>query len=120
MNVFVICPVRLGVKAEVTRYVEQLESQGHKVYYPPRDTNQDDETGYNICVQNKEGILQANEVHLFYNALSQGIHFDLGIAFALRRKIKLIKVLEAENPAYPTQKGGKSYLRMIKEWEGRK
>ena len=123
MNIFVICPVRLGVSKEATEYANKLESQGHKVIYPPRDTEQDDETGYSICKSNLDGIKWADEVHVFYHALSQGIHFDLGQAFVLNKKIKVVKILETNNPNYPNNKNNsnsKSFLRMIEVWENSK
>ena len=121
MNIFVICPVRLGVAEEATKYVQELESQGHKVIYPPRDTEQDDETGYNICKGNMKCIKWADRIDVFYSALSQGIHFDLGQAFVLNKKIKIVKILEANNPNYPTtnNSNSKSFPRMLEVWESK-
>jgi hypothetical protein len=104
---------------EATKYAEKLEKQGHKVIYPTRDTEQNDTTGYNICKSNLEGIKWADRVDVFYHALSQGIHFDLGQAFALNKKIKVVKVLLADNPNYPTtdNENSKSFPKMMKVWE---
>ena len=119
-RIFIICPVRLGIEEEVTAYVSKLEQQGHMVYYPPRDTSQVDEDtgGYQICSENKKGIMWADEVHVWYRGDSQGIHFDLGMAFALKKKIKM---LNEENlfdfmPANYSSKGNKSYPLMLKYW----
>ena len=49
-----------------------------------------------------------DEVHIFYNPDSQGTHFDMGVAFAYRRKIVVV-----ENVEYGP---GKSYPRMLDEW----
>ena len=119
MNIFVICPVRLGTAEEAIKYVEELESQGHSVIYPPRDTEQDDKTGYDICKGNLEGIKWADRIDVFYHALSQGIHFDLGQAFALNKKIKVVKVLLANNPNYliTNNENSKSFPRMMEVWE---
>ena len=66
MNIFIICPVRLGSEESIDDYIKELENGGHQVYYPPRDTNQEDfETGgYRICSDNWKGILHADEVHV--------------------------------------------------------
>ena len=119
MNIYLISPVRLGESSYASRYVEELQQQGHKVYYPHRDTRQDDDTGFRICLENYFGIASADEVHVVYNANSQGQHFDLGIAFALGKPLKVVTVEEAESQSYPEQRGGKSYLRMMSEWEKR-
>ena len=111
MKVFVICTVRKANKGyidKLNRYVHELEIGGANVHLPYRDTNQL-ESGINICKQNREAILNSDEVHIFYNPDSQGTHFDMGMAFAFQKKIHVI-----ENIKY---KEGKSYPRMIDEWE---
>lgn len=111
MKIFIICSVREAndeYRAKLERYVTKLEKQGYNVYLPHRNTNQND-TGINICKQNRKAIKKADEIHIFYNPESQGTHFDLGVAFAYDKPIKVI-----ENVKYGE---GKSYPRMIKEWE---
>ena len=109
MKVVVICSVRSGTKDEVYKYVDRLESEGHNVYFPPRDTPQDDPTGYNICLRMKQAISQADEVHIFYYPDSQGVHFDIGMAFMLGKKWKLLN--------NPIDDNEKSYIKVIKETE---
>lgn len=120
MHIFVICTVRLGESNKAREYVEKMESEGHIVHYPPRDTNQVDDTGgWKICNQNMLAIKEADEVHVFYDARSQGILFDLGISFSLKKKIKLIDV-HSNNPAYDDAYRhivGKSFPDMIRYWE---
>ena len=108
-DVYIICPVRNGTPSGVLRYVEKLEEDGLKVYFPPRDTNQKDETGYNICLSHYRAMQVVKEVHIFWDVNSKGSHFDLGMAFALKKKIKLIKSYTPDTP-------GKSYLKVIKLW----
>ena len=72
------------------------------------DTDQD-ALGIEICHQNARAISKANEVHIFYNSKSQGTHFDMGVAFALLKKIVVVK-----NEGFGE---GKSYPRMLEEWE---
>lgn len=113
MNIFMICPVRNatpemqeGIEAEVGF----LESQGHIVYYPARDTNQLDGTGLRICKDNRSAIEAADEVHIIWDGKSTGSLFDLGMAFALRKKI--VPVFGK----FPTMSDGKSFQNMVYDW----
>lgn len=110
-KVFVICTIRSATQEYLTKletYVSNLESKGIKVYAPHRDTNQS-ALGYEICRQNMQGIIDADEVHIFYNSKSQGTHFDMGVAFALNKKIVIVENEELTE--------GKSFQRMLVEWE---
>lgn len=111
MLIFVICPVRNATPeqtAEIVAHVQRLESEGHIVHWPARDTDQT-QSGYDICLQNLGEIEMADEVHVFYEALSQGVHFDLGAAFSLDKHIVVIRNGQMTE--------GKSFPRMLKEWE---
>jgi len=92
-SAFIICPVR-GISEEeksyVDSYVENLERRGYKVYYPPRDTNQNDSIGLNICSQNRKAIFEADEIHIYWNSKSEGSLFDFGMAFMSDKPIYLI------------------------------
>lgn len=100
--IFLICPVRAFLfpdgtpkpdellrpkkkveKAAIVAYVAKLESEGAKVYWPMRDTDQTDPHGWDICSKNFLAILGADEIHVWYDPASTG--FDLGIVFALFR-----------------------------------
>lgn len=86
-KIFLISPVR-NVNPEtyivLTMYVLALESQGYKVYWPARDTEQNDPTGgYQICRTNFQAILDADQIHIWYDETSQGSKFDMGGAFML-------------------------------------
>jgi len=109
-KIFIICSVR-GASSEYQQkledYVAKLESEGHHVHLPHRDTNQE-ATGYEITSQNFKAIFNADEVHIFYSSSSQGTHFDMGVSFALRKKIVIV-----ENEEFGP---GKSYARMLTEW----
>lgn len=108
--IFIICPVRQVDREWIRRlelYVSLLEEQGHTVHLPHRDTDQAG-TSLDICSQNTKAIADADEVHVFYMGQSQGIHFDLGVAFALDKKIRVI-----ENDPQPA---GKSFPDLISTW----
>ncbi len=92
-KIFLICPVRNITDKEnqfLQEYISELESNGNSVHYPPRDTNQDDPIGYNICTENCAAIDAADEVHIYWNPGSSGSGFDLGMAFMGQKPIKLI------------------------------
>lgn len=110
MNTFLICPVRGHEMEETEKIVERLEREGWRVHWPPRDTEQVDDTGYRICQDNKRAILAADAVHIVWDGKSQGCLFDLGMAFALGKKVIPIHLPE------PTE--GKSFQNMVMKWAG--
>lgn len=110
MKVFIICTVRNAAPAyrvRLEKYVLSLEQGGHMVHLPHRDTNQCGK-GYEINRANMEAIKKADEVHIFYNPESQGTHFDMGVSFALGKKIRIV-----ESVPIPE---GKSYQGLLSEW----
>jgi len=108
MKTFLICPVR-GVDPESTkRFVEQLEKEGFDVHWPPRDTDQDDDTGLRICKDNLSAIKNAGTVHLVWDGKSQGCLFDLGMAFALGKVVVPLSL--------PERTTGKSFQNMIAKY----
>ena len=110
-KIFIICTIRSATQEYINKlesYVSELEDKGYKVYAPHRDTDQL-ALGYDICKQNMQGIIDADEVHIFYNSQSQGTHFDMGMAFALNKKIVIVENEELTD--------GKSFQRMLVEWE---
>lgn len=101
-KIFLICPVRAFLlpdgrpkadelltpeeraeKAAIEAYVANLEVGGAEVYFPARDTDQTDPHGWTICCRNRSAIMDANEIHVWYDAASTGSKFDLGMVFAL-------------------------------------
>jgi len=114
MKIYIIHPVRNiseNWKDGLTQYVKLLENQGHKVHFPIRDTKQNDRTGLNICQQNKNAIQQADEIHIAWDKKSTGCLFDLGIAFALNKKIVIIIGY------FPVPTKDKSFQSMIWAWK---
>ena len=108
MKTFLICPVRGHALEETQSIVTQLENEGYTVHWPPRDTNQNDPIGFRICKDNAKAIEESDVVHIVWNGESQGCLFDLGVAFALGKKIIPISLPEATE--------GKSFQNMINEW----
>lgn len=106
---FLICPVRGHDMEETANIVNTLEMIGWEVHWPPRDTNQDDLIGFDICSQNLEAIRNSDIVHVFWDETSQGSKFDLGMAFALGKPIVVLSDLELTDH--------KSFQNMMKKWE---
>ncbi|MFP4116034.1 MAG: hypothetical protein ACLFTQ_02415 [Candidatus Aenigmatarchaeota archaeon] len=98
-NIFLVCPVRdlsEEEKKEIESYKESLEETGHEVYYPPEDTDQSDPYGLNICLENKEGLKRADEVHVYWNEKSRGSLHDLGMVTMAEKPLRLINREELE------------------------
>jgi len=111
MKIFIICSVREAdqeYKNKIMGYALELKLKGHNVYVPFIDTDQSSK-GLTICWHNREAIKDADEVHIFYKSKSQGTHFDMGVAYALNKKIKVI-----ENEEFGEEK---SFPKMLDEWE---
>ena len=110
MKIYLICPVRNITEEQqkgIKRYVYETEQSGDVVHYPPRDVNQDDPLGVNICKLHRQAVKDCDEVHIFWDSTSKGSHFDFGMAFALGKPIKLIK-------HYQPDIAEKSYLKVNK------
>jgi nucleoside 2-deoxyribosyltransferase len=95
MNIYIICPVRSASEeqiADARKHVETLEKEGHTVFFPPRDVDQDHPDGARHIVEAElAAIQQSHEVHIFWDKNSKGSHFDLGAALALGKPVKLIR-----------------------------
>ena len=92
---FLICPVRGHDISETEAIVKDIEQSGYTVHWPPRDTNQNDDTGLRICMDNLDAIKNADVVHIIWDGKSQGCLFDLGMAFALGKQVIPISLPEA-------------------------
>ncbi len=115
-KIFMICPVRDATDEEkgfLQDYMSQLESQGHKVHYPPRDTNQDDPIGLNICSENRQAIRDADEIHIYWTKKSKGTLFDIGMMFMAEKPVVLINRVDIEKTPH------KSFQNVLLEIDGR-
>lgn len=109
MNIYIICAVRNATPervAEIRAYAEAKRAEGHHVHFPPDDAPQDDPTGEAICRTHLEAMDLAHAVHVFWDVESKGSHFDLGMAYALR---KVIVPVACERPDGPE----KSYWKVM-------
>ena len=89
-TIYIICAVRNATPERIQElriYANTKRLEGHKVHFPPDDAPQDDPTGIEICNTHLKAMHLASEVHIFWDVRSSGSHFDLGMAFALNKKL---------------------------------
>ena len=113
MKIFIICPVRNMTETENTtilNYIKRLEDNGNIVHYPPRNTNQNDECGIRICLDNSNAIKESDEVHVYWNKDSKGSLFDLGMAFSMGKTIRLINSKDIIKTSYKSFENVLLYL----------
>jgi len=112
-DVFLICPVRNASffqKNQINKYIEKMKADGKTVYYPATDTDQNDTTGFRICTDNKNAIINSKSVAIYWDENSTGSLFDLGIAFCAGKSIEVVNMDELVE----TEK--KSFTNMIRHW----
>jgi hypothetical protein len=110
MLIYIICPVRNQTNNQsinIEKYVKELEKENHSVFYPKRDAPQESKTGYEIVESELNAIKKADEIHVFWDINSKGSHFDLGMCYALNKRI-IIKHL------FTPDCEEKSYVKVIK------
>ena len=96
MNIFLISPVANSnkeIEEQIEQYIGKQKEEGNFVYYPLIHTTQN-APEISICNQNLQAIIDADEVHIYFQEDSGGSKFDLGMAFVLKKKIKLINQIE--------------------------
>ena len=93
-KLFLICPVSDAseeTNERISNYKSIMASYGYDVHAPFFDTNQKDMfAGYAICRQNAEAIGKSKEVEILYDQKSNGSVFDLGVAYALHKPIRVL------------------------------
>ena len=115
-KVFFISPVRQTpppyVQLRIGTYVWGLEAQGYAVHWPVRDTKQD-APALDICLQNAQALREADEVHIWYDAASQGSIFDLGAAVMSLLVVGPPKQFIIANPDGVKPTSGKSIPNLV-------
>lgn len=90
---------------QINKYVKDLAVQGHRVRVPIFDYHPPECNELWICEQNRFTIEWAEEIHIFWDGRSIGTIFDMGMAFALKKKVKVVHL------------GKKSFINFLKLWE---
>jgi nucleoside 2-deoxyribosyltransferase len=67
---------------------EKLRAEGHEVYVPGIQTNQDTDE-LTIASTNRAAMSRADEVRVIWDGTSHGVIFDIGMAFAMEKPLKL-------------------------------
>jgi len=111
MKIYIICPVRNVTdeqQREIDNYVKLLKSLNHEVHNPKYDAPQEDESGWWICEAHRAAMKKADRVDVFWDIESKGSHFDLGMAFAFTKQVKIVKL-------YHPDTNGKSYVKVMEK-----
>ena len=109
MKIYIVCAVRnASVEAidKLRKYADTLRTLGHEVHYPPDDAPQDDKTGEIICATHLSAMKICDEVHVFWDVESRGSHFDIGMAYALGKRMRPIECINPDGD-------GKSYWKVL-------
>ena len=121
-SVFFISPVKgimdgqnPGLEGRLRAYVTDLESRGYKVHWPLRDTEQTDITGgMVICRTNFQAIIDAKEIHIWYDEASAGSKFDMGGVFMLCEILGSKKKIVIANESEIVDTASKSFHKVFK------
>ncbi len=100
-KIFLICPVRNATPEQrkwIEDFTKEKQESGYRIHAPHLHTNQNDPYGggYFICKQNAEAIASSEEIDIYYDQSSTGSVFDLGVAYALHKPLKLLNKEEIE------------------------
>ena len=99
MKIFIIGST--SYKDKMVKHQTEQEKQGHVVVRPAFDDSAGmlilgdvkiKDTELSISKFNRLGIEQCDEVHVIWDARSTGTIFDMGMAFALHKPVKLIYI----------------------------
>jgi hypothetical protein len=74
-------------KDKMQKHCDDLKAKGNPALMPVFDGSLQE---YKCCSRNRTNIEWADEIHVFWDARSIGTIFDLGMCFALRKRIKLM------------------------------
>lgn len=93
-KIFLICPVR-NATDEQRKWIEDFAREkyedGYTIHAPHLHTRQTDLFGgYAICKQNAEAVASSQEIDIYYDQSSTGSVFDLGVAYALHKPLRLL------------------------------
>ena len=76
-------------KSKMETYAAELIAEGHEVCTPMFDS-QEGFDELQICEWNRENIIWADRVDIFWDCRSMGTVFDFGLAFAYWKPIKVV------------------------------
>jgi len=77
-----------GLTDKASKLADKLRSEGNEVYVPGIETPQDTDV-LTISKKNREAMKKCDEVRIIWDGTSHGVIFDLGMAFAMEKPMKL-------------------------------
>ena len=93
-KIFLICPVRNATYEQrkwIEDFVKEKYNDGYIIHAPHLHTRQMDLFGgYAICMQNAYAVASSQEVDIYYDQSSTGSVFDLGVAYALHKPLRIL------------------------------
>jgi hypothetical protein len=81
-----------GLTDRACELAARLRTEGHEAYVPGIETRQDTDE-LTICSANRDAMSRADEVRVIWDGTSHGVVFDLGMAFAMNKPIRLEYVI---------------------------
>lgn len=75
----------------IADHARLLRLAGHEVYIPAFDDHEN-LNDLEICEHNREMMQKVDEIHVIWNQRSLGTLFDFGMAFAMRKPIRIIYI----------------------------
>ncbi len=97
-KIFLVCPVRNATEEQrkwIENFVNEKYREGYIIHAPHLHTRQVDLFGgYAICIQNAEAVASSREIDIYYDQTSTGSVFDLGVAYALHKPLRLLNESE--------------------------
>lgn len=75
---------------KMKKYSEEKAKEGDICLMPAFDDHPADVQELQICANNLMAMEHCDVVHIFWDGRSTGTIFDLGMAFALRKPVKLV------------------------------
>ena len=93
-KIFLICPVRNATDEQrkwIEDFVREKYEDGYTIHAPHLHTRQTDLFGgYAICKQNAEAVDSSEVIDIYYYQSRTGSVFDLGVAYALHKPLRLL------------------------------
>ncbi len=117
MKVFLITPVRSLTdweKNAIEIYLHNLESHDVQVYWPYRDTDYSDPSGFSAFTRHKEVMKSADEVHIWWNPASEESVFLLGMAWAMGKRLAIANSITVKE--HVRQNPGRSFPALMLQW----
>ncbi len=108
MKAYLIHPVTGHKLNEINPIVRAIEACGIDLYVPMRDTRQDSSI-LDICWLNRRAIEEAEVCFIVWDGESYGCMFDLGIAYALKKRVVMVSSPDS-------RKGSQSWAEFVKRY----